>query len=52
MAKRLEKKVTEQKEKFSPYRLVNDEAFETNLNAIIAYYQMTKGKSHGRFRAA
>jgi len=46
------KEVTVQKEGFNPNRLVNDETFETNLNAIIAYYQMTKGKSHGRFRAA
>jgi len=52
MVKKLEKKVTGQKEKFNPYRLVSDEAFETNLNAIIAYYQMTKGKNHGRFKAA
>ena len=39
----------ERKKAFDPYRLVNDEEFNTNLNAIIAYYQMTKGEVKQRF---
>ena len=52
MVKKIEKVEMEKKEHFDPFRIVSNEVFETNLNAIIAYYQMTKGKNHGRFRAA
>jgi len=52
MLKKLEKKVTGQKKRFNPFHLISDETFETNLNAIIVYYQMTRGKNHSRFRAA
>ena len=34
--------------KFNPYRLVSDEEFSTNLNAIIAYYQVVKGEARKR----
>jgi len=42
----------ERKKTFDPYRLVSDEEFNTNLNAIIAYYQMTKGEARQRFVSA
>jgi uncharacterized membrane protein len=50
--KKVERAETIRKERFDPFRIISDEKYETNLNAIIAYYQMTKGKNHGRFRAA
>ncbi len=50
--KKREKGATAQKQGFNPHHLVSDDMFEKNLNAIITYYQMTKGKSHGRFKAA
>ncbi len=34
---------------FDPFRIISDEEFEKNLNAIIAYYQMTKGETKKRF---
>lgn len=34
---------------FDPFRLISNETFQTNLNAIIAYYQMSKGKNSRRF---
>jgi hypothetical protein len=36
---------------FHPHRLITDEEFNRNLNLLIAYYQMTKGTSHRRFRS-
>ena len=34
--------------RFNPYRLVSDEEFGANLNAIIAYYQIVKGEAKKR----
>jgi hypothetical protein len=34
--------------KFNPHRLVSNEEFSTNLNAIISYYQMVKGEAKKR----
>jgi hypothetical protein len=34
--------------KFNPHRLVSNEEFSTNLNAIIAYYQVVKGEAKKR----
>jgi len=32
-----------------PFRIISDDEFERNVNAIIAYYQMTKGETKKRF---
>jgi hypothetical protein len=34
--------------KFNPHRLVSNEEYSTNLNAIIAYYQVVKGEAKKR----
>jgi len=36
------------KKKFNPHRLVSDEEYGANLNAIIAYYQIVKGEAKKR----
>ena len=41
--------INEKTSKFDPFRIISDEEFEKNLNAIIAYYQMTKGETKKRF---
>ena len=33
---------------FNPFKLVSDEEFCTNMNAIIAYYQVIKGEKMKR----
>jgi hypothetical protein len=35
--------------RFDPFRVISDAEFCTNLNAIIAYYQMSKGETSKRF---
>jgi hypothetical protein len=47
------RKLEEVKEKaggrgFSPHRLVTDEQYGANLNALIAYYQIVKGEAKKR----
>jgi hypothetical protein len=42
----IEKRV--RKGKFNPFRLVSDEEYGANLNAIIAYYQIAKGEAKKR----
>ena len=37
------------KKKFDPFRLISNEEYGTNMNAIIAYYQMSKGEVKKRF---
>ena len=39
----------EKKRMFDPSYLVSNDEFNTNLNAIIAYYQMTRGEVRQRF---
>ena len=34
---------------FSLFRIISDDQFERNLNAIIVYHQMTKGEGKKRF---
>jgi hypothetical protein len=34
---------------FDPFRLVSNEEYSKNLNAIIAYYQISKGETSKRF---
>jgi len=34
---------------FDPFKLVLDEEFCKNMNAIIAYYQISKGEAKQRF---
>jgi len=52
MTKTITRKKNDNREKtvgFDPFRIISDEEFEKNLNAIIAYYQMTKGETKKRF---
>jgi len=52
MTKTITRQKNDNKEKvmrFNPFRIISDEEFEKNLNAIIAYYQMTKGETKKRF---
>jgi hypothetical protein len=37
---------------FNPFRLVSDEEYCANLNAIIAYYQIVKGESKKRLASS
>ena len=34
---------------FNPFRLISNDEYNTNLNAIIAYYQISKGETKRRF---
>ena len=34
---------------FTPFKLISDEDYGKNLNAIIAYYQISKGETKKRF---
>ncbi len=46
-----QQKMTHMKERtrgFDPFRLVSDEEYGANLNALIAYYQIVKGESKKR----
>jgi hypothetical protein len=36
---------------FNPFRLVSDEEYGANLNAIISYYQIAKGESKRRLQS-
>ena len=48
----IEKKIVQTKDKsrsFDYKRLVSNEDFCKNLNAILAYYQMSKGEAKKRF---
>jgi hypothetical protein len=38
----------DEKRGFDPHRLVTDEQYGANLNALIAYYQMVKGEARKR----
>jgi hypothetical protein len=44
-----DKSQTRGKRSFDPFRLISDEEFVSNLNALIAYYQILKGRDRGRF---
>ena len=37
------------RKKFNPFRLISNDEYSTNMNAIIAYYQMSKGEVKKRF---
>jgi len=37
---------------FNPFRLISDEEFSRNLDAIIMYYQITKGETGQRFTSS
>ncbi|UCB46132.1 MAG: hypothetical protein JSV25_01540 [Spirochaetota bacterium] len=41
--------VAEDKKGFNPSRLVSNDEYCKNLNAIIAYYQISKGETKKRF---
>jgi len=48
----IEKKISSKKNTISEFdynRLVSNEDFCKNLNAILAYYQMSKGEARKRF---
>ena len=49
MINNLRIKEKNKQKKFSPFRLISDEEYSTNVNAIIAYYQMSKGEVKKRF---
>ena len=34
---------------FNPFRLISNEDYNKNLNAIIAYFQISKGETKKRF---
>lgn len=40
---------TKVRKSFNPFRLISDDEFVSNLNALIAYYQILKGRDRGRF---
>lgn len=44
-----DKSQTKGRRSFDPFRLISDEEFVSNLNALIAYYQILKGRDRGRF---
>lgn len=39
----------DKKNSFDPSRLISNEEYSKNLNAIIAYYQISKGETKKRF---
>lgn len=49
MANNLGIKEMKNKKKFHPFRLISNDEYSTNMNAIIAYYQMSKGETKKRF---
>ena len=53
MSRRVTTSKTEKKKddigNFDPFLLISNEEFCKNLNAIIAYYQMSKGEPKKRF---
>ncbi len=44
-----EGKKEDKKNNFDPFHLISNNDFCTNMNAIIAYYQMTKRETRKRF---
>jgi len=42
-------KAIEQKHGFNPFTLISDNDYSKNLNAVIAYYQISKGETKKRF---
>ena len=49
MTKNLGVKEKKNRKKFNPLRLISNDEYSTNMNAIIAYYQMSKGETKKRF---
>jgi len=39
---------TKSRRGFNPYKLVTDEEYDSNLNALIAYYQIVRGEAKKR----
>jgi hypothetical protein len=39
----------DRKKSFDPFRLISNDEYSKNLNAIIAYYQISKGETKKRF---
>jgi len=42
-------KEIEQKYGFNPFTIISENDYSKNLNAIIAYYQISKGETRKRF---
>ena len=51
MVKHAEKEKTRGKRGLDPHRLVSDEEYGANLNALIAYYQIVRGEAKKRLRS-
>lgn len=49
MTNNLGVKEKKNRKKFNPLRLISNDEYSTNMNAIIAYYQMSKGETKKRF---
>ena len=47
-----EKKIRIRKSDSDMFRLVSDDDYSKNLNAVIAYYQISKGETKKRFVGA
>jgi hypothetical protein len=41
--------VAKERTGFDPFRLISNEEYSKNLNAITAYYQISKGETNKRF---
>ena len=52
MVKHAVKKKTKGKRGLDPHRLVTDEEYGANLNALIAYYQIVRGEAKKRLASS
>jgi hypothetical protein len=50
MVKHSVKEKTKSKRGLDPHRLISDEEYGANLNALIAYYQIVRGEAKKRLR--
>ena len=48
MTKQAVETKTKSRKGFNPYKLVSDEEYGANLNALIAYYQIVRGEAKKR----
>ena len=52
MVKHATKEKTKGKRVLNPYRLVSNEEYGANLNALIAYYQIVRGEAKKRLKSS
>ena len=49
MKKLTDIRINDTKKAFDPFRVISNDEYCTNMNAILAYFQMTKGEVKKRF---